>query len=588
MSANLLKEEPVTRATSKPHPIPDPQPLENYYEADQPLQLALSRYLQADSAAWGWADQYLREWGGICAQQVEPLCVTADRNIPALKQYDRRGERVDELIFHPAYHEIGKLAYGAGIAAMSNRPGFRGLTHPASHLVKFAAMYEFTQSDGSVGCPLSMTDIMARVLNKYASRALIERYVPRLTSTDYETLYTGAMFMTEKVGGSDVGATTTVARPTGEFWELSGDKWFCSNVGADLILTLARPEGGPAGTRGLGLFLVPRLLPDGTRNSYSINRLKDKLGTRAMASGEVTLNNAKAYLIEPLERGFVMMMEMVNGTRLHSGVAGAAALRRSVVEAVQHARERMAFGRPLAEQPLMAEQLADLIVDSAAATSLMLATANALDKADADPTNLEARTLSRLLISLLKRYATSHGVKGAQTALEIRGGNGYIEDWPNARLLRDAYVQIIWEGGVNMVSFDVLRAMERENAWTVFRNTLEKELAEVDSAELQETVAQLRQSLLALQAEVARIATVSRDAQEIASPQLAETMAALYSAAMLASEANFSLKRGDQEAARNAQTARRYHERFVLPALSALSRCQPASSEATSLIKGAI
>ncbi len=166
-------------------------------------------------------------------------------------------------------------------------------------------MYLFQQAEGSVGCPLSMTDILARVLNTYASPELIARYAPRLTSPDYDRLYTAAMFLTERAGGSDLGATATAARRDSDIWRLDGAKWFCSNVGADLILTLARPEGASPGTRGLGLFLVPRLLPDDGRNSYLIHRLKDKLGTRAMASGEVTFTGTVAYLIEPLERGFV-------------------------------------------------------------------------------------------------------------------------------------------------------------------------------------------------------------------------------------------------------------------------------------------
>jgi acyl-CoA dehydrogenase len=559
------------------HPIPDPVLPDNFYRADRFLQRFLRRYFPNQSEEWNWAEDFLCEWGKVCAQQIEPLIATADKNGPTLRQFDRRGERVDELIYHPAYHEIGRLAYGHGLAGMSNVPGFRGRAESASQMVKFAAMYLFTQADGSVSCPVSMTDILARVLKMYASPSLVDRYLPGLTSLDYRQLLTGAMFMTEKTGGSDVGTTTTVAVQNEEWWELTGDKWFCSNAGADLILTLARPEGGVKGTRGLGLFLVPKRLPDGTRNYYEINRLKDKLGTRAMASGEVSFRRTKAYLIEPLERGFVMMMEMVNGTRLHSGVAGAANLRRAVLEATLHGRERKSFGRPLIEQPLYADQLADMVVDSDAATALFLETAFRLDQADRSH-SAEDKILSRLMIALLKRYATAHGVRAAQTALEMRGGNGYIEDWPNARLLRDSLVQIIWEGGINMVAFDVLRALERENAWPIYAATLQNELARIHSPGLNTPVNSLKTCLELVGREVERLMVQPRASQEILAPQLAEAMAALYAAVLLIANAHDSMNTKDPAARRDLESARRYYTRFLQPILEALKR--PANAGA--------
>jgi acyl-CoA dehydrogenase len=545
------------------HPIPDTALPENLYAVDSHLQLALKRRYGQDYEGCQRADAYLQEWGGVVSRQLEPLTWDADRNTPELKQFNRRGQRVDELVFHPAYHEIGRLAYSYGLAAMANRAGFRGWERPAPQVLKNCALYLHSQVEGSVACPISMTDVLARVLNKFASPEIRERFVPRLTSTDYGTLYTGAMFMTEKTGGSDVGATTTTARRNGDWWELQGDKWFCSNVGADLILTLARPEGAPEGTRGLGLFLVPRNLPDGTRNSYVINRLKDKLGTRAMASGEVTLQGAKAYLIEPLERGFAMMMEMVNGTRIGSGVAGAGSLRRAFVEAQTHAAERRAFGKTLAEQPLIARTLANLAADSAATTSLMLAASAWDDRAEMPEASRETRVFARLLIALLKRYATSHGVKGAQTAMEIRGGNGYIEDFPNARLLRDAYVQIIWEGGVNMVSFDVLRLLERENGWTIFTNQVQNELANVSAPELHADFADLKMS-------AENLARQDRETRECAAPALTHAMASFYAALQLAQDAAFA---AEHNLATDARTLLENYRRAVLqPSLFTLNQ----------------
>ncbi len=585
MTAKLFNVEPQN--STEAHPIPEPSFPLNLYESDRHLQVALARYYQNDPAGGQWTEGILREWGEICAQQIEPLYLEAERNSPTLKQFDRRGERVDELEFHPAYHAIGKLVYGFGLAAMSNVANFKGSGRPASQLAKFAAMYQFCQVEGSISCPLSMTDIMVRTLNKFASQELIQRYLPRLTSLDYDQLYTGSMFMTEKIGGSDVGATTTVAHRTEDGWELSGDKWFCSNVGAELILTLARPEGAMPGTQGLGLFLVPRSLPDGRRNSYLINRLKDKLGTRGMASGEVTFNRATAYLIEPLERGFVMMMEMVNGTRLHSGVGGVGTLRRSVIEATQHATTRRSFGRTLAEHSLISRQLSRLIVDSEAATSLMLATAHTLDMADSPAASHDGNLLSRLLISLLKRYGTDHGVKAAQSALELRGGNGYIEDWPNARILRDSYVNIIWEGGINMVSFDVLRLLGREGVWPIYAAAIEKELAAINNPALADCEAEVRQTLTELAAETSRIMSGSRELQEVAAPQLAEAMATLYAAVLRLTETEFSFGYDSFWATRSLQSVQLYLTEFLRPSLYNLGQIKPVA-DTMGLINGTI
>jgi alkylation response protein AidB-like acyl-CoA dehydrogenase len=233
------------------------------------------------------------------------------------------------VIFHPAYHELERITYEEfAIAACSHCEGALGWPGRVPQPVKFALGYLGMQAESGVFCPVSMTDALARVLERYASEPLKQRFLPGLTSLTLCDLKQGAMFLTEKQGGSDVGLTATVAksRPTRSAsadelqpeWELWGDKWFCSNVSADLILTLARPEGAPPGTRGLGLFLVPKILENGSRNAYSIHRLKDKLGTRSLATGEVTLHGAQAYLVGSLERGFVQMTEMINLTRIWS------------------------------------------------------------------------------------------------------------------------------------------------------------------------------------------------------------------------------------------------------------------------------
>src|SRR3989441_1698832 len=338
------------------------------------------------------------------------------------------------------------------------------------------------QAESGVFCPVSMTDALARVLERYASEALKRRFLPPLTALTIDELQQGAMFLTEKQGGSDVGLTTTVAKPRSGIedglqpeWELWGYKCFCSNVSADLILTLARPEGAPAGTRGLGLFLVPRMLDDGTRNAYTINRLKDKLGTRSLATGEVTLHGAQAYLVGNLERGFVQMTEMINLTRIWAAFGSLAAMRRSFLEALAYTRERVAFGRPLAEHPLMRRQLVDLLIEVEGCAALAFETTAVLERVDRHGAEEDKRLL-RILTPLGKYYIPKRGEYVTLEALEMRGGNGYVEDWVNPRLLRDCIVNVIWEGSSNVIVLDVARSIAREGAGAALFGMLHQRL----------------------------------------------------------------------------------------------------------------
>ncbi|MBF6591465.1 MAG: acyl-CoA dehydrogenase family protein, partial [Ktedonobacterales bacterium] len=329
--------------------MPDTRDI-NFYECDLYLQFLLRRRLAPEELAL--AEPRLRALGARLGNEIEDLAAEADRQTPTLRLRDKRGERVEELGISRAYRELERIFYGEfGLAAMSLRPGVLDPARPSSLLLNDALIYLATQGEAGLFCPLSMTRALARTLVKFAPPAVVERYLPRLTSTDLETLATGAMFMTEKQGGSDLGVTATTARPSTDrpgWWELDGEKWFCSNVGAELILTLARPEGAEAGTRGLGLFLLPRHLPDGSRNRYAIERVKDKLGMRSFASGEVTLQGAYAYLIGEPGVGWARMTEMLNITRLGCASAAAALARRSFLESLTHARGRVAFGRALA------------------------------------------------------------------------------------------------------------------------------------------------------------------------------------------------------------------------------------------------
>jgi len=420
--------------------------------------------------------------------------------------------------------------------------------------VKFALGYLGMQAESGVFCPVSMTDALARVLERYASEPLKRRFLPGLTALTMAELKQGAMFLTEKQGGSDVGLTATLAKLRFQAshitndelqpeWELWGDKWFCSNVSADLILTLARPEGAEPGTRGLGLFLVPRTLEDGTRNAYSINRLKDKLGTRSLATGEVTFHGAQAYQVGDLERGFVQMTEMINLTRIWAAIGSLAAMRRSYLETLVHTRGRIAFGRPLAEHPLMRRQLVDLLIEVEGCAALAFQTAAVLERVDRHGAE-EDRRLLRILTPLCKYYIPKRGEYVTLEALEMRGGNGYVEDWVNPRLLRDAIVNVVWEGSSNVIVLDVARAISREGAGAALFGILHQRLQSLQHP-IVIPVAQEVQSLVHQLAErLQQLATLDSNSAQLPLRGLVERMAQLTIVTLLLEQAQAELLRG--------------------------------------------
>jgi acyl-CoA dehydrogenase len=346
---------------------------------------------------------------------------------------------------------------------MSVRKGILGWPDKYPVVAKHAFTFLFNQAEFGLGCPINVTDGCAKLLNNFGSDELKARYLDGLTQTDMSKLTQGGQFMTEKEGGSDVGTLTTSAVQEGDHWRLIGEKWFCSNADAEVVMLLARPEGAGPGTRGVGLFLMPRRLEDGSQNHYRIVRLKDKLGTRSMASGEIKLEGAIAYAVGKLDRGFVQMAEMVNSSRLSNGVKSTALMRRAHHDAMTVARNRVVFGQRIIDLPLARRQLMKIMLATEQALSMSFLTADALDRAEAG--SQDAAALLRILTPTLKFRATRDARKVCGDALEMRGGIGYIEEFATARLLRDAHLGSIWEGTGNIVAIDALkRAVGRHGA----------------------------------------------------------------------------------------------------------------------------
>ena len=472
MTARPREAEPAPAAAA---PVPDGRGT-NLYRADPSFRQLLRLHLPLK--LHDHLSPHFDRLGALAGDGLDALAATADRNPPTLHHRDRAGTDRQWIEHHPAYREMERLAFAEfGLAAMTHAPGVLGWPEKLPPVAKYALTFLFVQAEFGLCCPVSMTDSLTATLVKHGDPSLVARYLPGLIATDLDALTQGAMFITEQAGGSDVGRIETTARRDGAVWRLTGEKWFCSNADAGLALVLARPAGAPAGVKGLALFLMPRIASDGEPNHYRIIRLKDKLGTRAMPSGEIRLESAEAHLVGDPTRGFVQMADMINLSRLSNGVRAAGLMRRALTEALHVARHRVAFGRALIDMPLMRRQLVKMMLPAEAA--LTVAFAAARDLAASDAGDAAAGRRLRVLTPLLKFRACRDARRVTGDAMEVRGGCGYIEEWPEPRLLRDAHLGSIWEGTSNVVALDVLRAARRSDAVAALADDLHGRLSAV-------------------------------------------------------------------------------------------------------------
>lgn len=425
-----------------------PPPFENVnlFSGDRALVDAVA------NAGAGEHGDRLAALGARCGSaEVIEWGVEANRQVPVLENFDRYGHRVDEVRFHPAYHDLMRLGLDSGFAASA----WDGSAH--GHTLHAAILFLTGQADSGTSCPMTMTYAAVPALR--AETAVADVWVPRIAAGRYDPAarpaaekagVTIGMAMTEKQGGSDVRANTTRAAPTGEegWYSLTGHKWFCSAPMCDAFLTLAYAEGG------LTCFLVPRWLPDGTRNAgFRVMRLKDKMGDRSNASSEIEYHGALAQRLGPEGRGVATIIQMVQHTRLDCVVGSAQQMRGALAQALWHTANRSAFQRRLIDQPAMAAVLADLAVESEAATALGFRLAQAFDEGDA---------IARLLTPVAKYWVCKRAPGLVYEAMECHGGAGYVEAGPMPRLFRQSPLNAIWEGSGNVIALDVLRAIARE------------------------------------------------------------------------------------------------------------------------------
>ena len=433
-----------------------PPPLEDYnlFDHDAPLKEALRR----EGAAW--AEEQARKLGALLgSEHVIRLGRDANRFDPELRTFDRFGHRIDEVEFHPAYHELMELAFGAGIHSLP-------WTAPeGGYVIHTALDYLLIQAEAGVCCPIAMTFAAVPALRQqpeiaaeWEPRILSTQYDPRSVPAGEKTGVTIGMAMTEKQGGSDVRSIATRAVPLGaggpgEDYELTGHKWFCSAPMSDAFLTLAYTE------KGLSCLFVPRWRPDGSRNAILIQRLKDKLGNRSNASSEIEFQGTWGRMVGEEGRGVRTIMDMVHHTRLDTSLAPAGLMRQAVAQATHHTAHRKAFQALLTRQPLMKNVLADLALESEAATALVMRVARAFDEGREDST---ARNFARIAVAATKFWLNKRAPNHIYEAMECLGGAGYVEESIMPRLYREAPLNSIWEGSGNVICLDVLRAVERE------------------------------------------------------------------------------------------------------------------------------
>jgi acyl-CoA dehydrogenase len=435
------------------HVAPDCENL-NFYDIDPSFQASLR--VNSDAKLFGHFDPYFKRLGAAVGGDLDRLARIVDRNPPVLEQRDRYGRDRDRLEYHPAYRQMEKIGFeDFQLHSMCHVPNALGWEGTVPQVVKYAAQYLFAQSEIGMMCPLNMSDATLHVLKAFGSEELKDYLLPKLLAPKLSEMWKATQWMTEKAGGSDVGALETVARNENGVWRLYGEKWFASHTDAEVALALARPEGAPPGVKGVAMFAVPRYLADGSRNKYRIVRIKDKLGTRSLASCEVVFEGAVAHVVGQLDKGIKQMMEEVNMSRLSHGVRAAGQMRRCYNEAMQVARNRDAFGVPLIDLPLMRRQIMKILVPAEQSLALIMLAAEQMDRAHEG--SKEAQQVVRILTPLLKLRACRDAVIAARSALESRAGNGVIEEWVNSRLVRDAHISLVWEGTSNINAIDVVR-----------------------------------------------------------------------------------------------------------------------------------
>lgn len=520
----------------------------NYYAADENLRRALRAYLPDEVLRW--ADGPLDELGERAGTDLARRADVYDAVGHELVRYDKLGRDVSQVRYHPDWLTSLDEVFDFGLVGWNHDPERLARYGRAPYPLLAAFDYLVGQADMALCCPLELAHGTVLVLERFADPATRAELLPPVVATSEPRRLQVAQVATEITGGSDVGATRTEAtRDATGRWHLTGEKWFASNVGADLIVTLARVDPAKAGTKGLGMFVVPRVRHDGAPNGISVRRLKDKMGTIGVPTGELLFTDAEAVLIGEPDQGFRYMAEMLNHTRFWNAAGSVGIMRRALLEAAAYTSRRASFGTTLDRFPMMAERLVWLDVDLRATLGLLLHTAAALEDAETGADE-RAQLRFRTLAPVIKYRSGEQCVDFARAAIELLGANGYVATFGTPRLLRDAQVNPIWEGTSNICALDLWRAISRQRGHEPVLDHCEQLVAALDT----EPAQQLGEAALAgvkdTREAIAALSETSRARQEQQARRLADLLGDTVAAAGLAVEADAGIRAdGDHRAA---------------------------------------
>ncbi|EGL82705.1 acyl-CoA dehydrogenase domain-containing protein [Caldalkalibacillus thermarum TA2.A1] len=514
----------------------------NFYLDDPNIQYLMRRYLPERMQEW--AHRELTQFGERVAGPIDERAAYTDREgKPVLKKYNRLGEDISEIWKNEGYLQTVREVYGKGIVSyLYHAP--KELGEKVPYLYSYLMGYLLSESEPGFYCPVTLTMSCAYLVDRYGDPELKQRYLPGLTTTDGEKVYEGATWLTERQGGSDVGANRTVARYDEQagVYRLTGEKFFASNAGAMVATVLARVSDRP-GTKGLGLFLVPWIKPNGERNRIYVRRLKEKLGVNAVPSAEVILEEAEGYLIGDPEKGFKYMAEALNISRICNAVASVGILRRAFAEALYYTTHRQAFGQPVIQYSMVKEMLIDMLVDLEVTTGAIFQMIDYFDQVVTFQKATEKeRVMARLLIPLLKYRAGEVAVKGCHTSIELHGGNGYIEEYVTPRLLRDAQVTTVWEGTSNILALDLLRVIQKKRGHEVFFQVVQEELEFLSHPASQPFKPVIRNAMADIQTVLAKLPSFDYDRLTYKLKPLANLMIDVFLLLQILKEAEHQAK----------------------------------------------
>lgn len=498
---------------------------ESFYTSDETLQLILKEYLPEDFM--DYADERLHSFGELCANEIDERARHTDREgEPKLIKYNKYGEDISEVWVNDGYKKTVEQTYNEGIVGYVHK-NIPELNHKGNYTYSFAQGYVLSQAEPGFYCPVTLTLATAYLLDHYGDEAIKKRFLHNVCATGERELFEGATFLTERQGGSDVGANETVAVKDGEVYRLFGEKYFASNAGmAGVAMVLARIEGSEAGSRGLSLFAVPWRNEDGSLNNLQVRRLKDKLGVKAVPSGEVEFHGATAYLVGDRKKGFYYMMEALNLSRVSNSIASVGIMKRAYEEAFDYATRRNAFGEKLASYPMVQDTLMRLKSKLHVETATIFDMIQLYEKVTSTLGASEDEiVLNRLNIAMIKKETADQAIYFAHEAIEMLGGNGYIEDFVTPRLLRDAQVLSVWEGTANILGLEIVRLFNKFQADQLYIRQMEERMAEIRGAMLYGKVEEIFDKL---KAEIATFTALTYDEQTYYSKQLSKQMNAFY------------------------------------------------------------